>query len=232
MTRNTPLSVALANQLRVLTNRGFELRTLYDVGASVGNWSMQAQSCLPDARIEMFEPLAGRLAALDNKAKHDQIVKGTLHQVALSDETGTTEIKVLGGAGVGSSILVRDADHRKDIEILTCPVWRLDEYIAEHDLPEPDFIKIDAQAGELKILRGAERALTNCSFVFLEVWARRVYGPETPLFHEIANHLYDHNFVMYDLFIEENGRDADGTLRYFDAMFINRDRSTFSPRLL
>ena len=135
----------------------------------------------------MFEPLAGRLEELDSRAKHDDVMHGTLHDIALSDETGTTE----------------------------------------NNLPQPDFIKIDAQAGELKVLKGAEKALKECQFLFLEVWARRIYGPNTPLFHELATYLYEQNFMMYDMFIEYNGRDADGTLRYFDAMFINRDRSSF-----
>ena len=82
------------------------------------------------------------------------------------------------------------------------------------------------------MLEGAERALQHCSFLFLEVWARRVYGPETPLFHEIAHYLYGQEFVMYDMFIDEHGRDADGTLRYFDAMFINRNRSPLSAAML
>lgn len=94
----------------------------------------------------MFEPLAGRLEDLDSRVKHDQIVHSTLHDIALSDETGTTEIK-----------------------IIDCPVWRLDDYIAKYSLPQPDFIKIDAQAGELKILKDAEGALKECSFLFLEV---------------------------------------------------------------
>jgi FkbM family methyltransferase len=226
MPSNAPNSLALANQLQVLTERGFTLETLYDVGANIGNWSLQAQSCLPEARIEMFEPLIGKVPDLDAKARHGEVRNGTLHPVALSDETGTTKIKILGGAGVGSSILVLDADHRKDIEIVECPVWRLDDFIAEHGLPAPDFIKIDSQAAELKILRGAEATLKNCSFLFLEVWARRGYGPQTPLFHELANYLYDQNFVVYDFFVDD-GRDEDGTLRYFDAMFINRDRSPF-----
>lgn len=225
-------STELANHLQVLTDRGFEFHTLYDVGASIGNWSLSAQACLPAAQIEMFEPLAGRFAEIDKRAKHGEVVNGTLHNIALSNETGETEIKILGGCGAGSSILVLESDRRKNIEIIRCPIWKLDEYIDKHDLPQPDFIKIDAQAGELKILEGARNTLKNCTFLLLEVWARRVYGPETPLFQELAHFLDGQNFVMYDMFIEDHGRDADGTLRYFDALFINRTRSPFPSSML
>ena len=194
---------------------------------------MQAKACLPDARIEMFEPLIAQVESLDSRSLHGKIENGTLHPIALSDTNGETKIKILGGGGAGSSNLVLESDYRKDIEIVTCPVWRLDDFIiASKSLPQPDFIKIDSQAAELKILMGATEALKECKFIFLEVWARRVYGPETPLFHEIANFLYGHNFVVYDIFIDDSGLDADGTLRYFDAMFINWDQSSFGPRML
>ena len=85
---------------------------------------------------------------------------------------------------MGSSILVLESDRKKDITIIPCEQWRLDDLISEKGLPYPGFLKLDTQAAELKVLKGAVETLKQTQFILLETWARRVYGPDTPLFHE------------------------------------------------
>lgn len=104
--------------------------------------------------------------------------------------------------------------------------------MAKRQLPQPDFLKLDTQAAELKILKGAVKTLHKTQFILLETWARRVYGPETPLFHEVAAWLYQQDFVLYEILSLDEGRDADGTLRWFDAVFVNKANSQFPKWML
>jgi hypothetical protein len=152
--------------------------------------------------------------------------------VALSDQTGSSKIKILGGNGVGSSLLVLKPDYKKDFPIIDVECARLDDIVAKRGLPSPDFIKLDTQAGELKVLRGATETLKSNKFILLETWMRRVYGPENPLFHEVASFLYSQNYVLFDMLSLDEGRDPDGTLRWFDAVFINRSVSRFPSGML
>lgn len=211
-----------ATLLADLKRRGFDFNTIYDVGASIGRWSLEAQKVFPDARFELFEPLAGRFDPVDEKSVIGQIPGATLHPVALSDSNGAGEIKILGGTGVGSSILVLESDRQKDITIIPCEHRRLDDLVSEKSLQPPGFLKLDTQAAELKVLKGAVESLKHTQFILLETWARRVYGPDTPLFHELAGWLYEHDFVLYEILSLNDGRDADGTLRWFDAVFVNK----------
>lgn len=211
-----------ASLLADLKQRGFVFDTIFDVGASIGRWSLEAQKIYPDARFELFEPLAGRFEPVNEKSVIGQILGATLHPVALSDSNGAGEIKILGGTGVGSSILVLDSDRYKDITIIPCEYRRLDDLVSEKSLPPPGFLKLDTQAAELKVLKGAVETLKQTQFILLETWARRVYGPETPLFHELAGWLYEHDFVLYEILSLNDGRDPDGTLRWFDAVFVNK----------
>ncbi|MEO9876495.1 MAG: FkbM family methyltransferase [Anderseniella sp.] len=215
-----------------LKDRGFDFSVFYDVGANIGTWSINVQDRFPDAHFELFEPLAGHLADVDDRSLVPKLHSANLHSVALSDETRDGEIKILGRAGVGSSILVLSGDRKKDIKIIPCKMVRMDEYVAREQLKQPDFIKLDTQAAELKVLQGAEQTIRGTKFILLETWMRRVYGPDTPLFHEIADWLYAHDFVLYEMLIPEDGRDADGTLRWFDAVFINKLASSFPPAML
>jgi FkbM family methyltransferase len=216
---------------RVVAN-GMAIDTVFDVGANIGGWSRQMRRVLPSARIEMFEPLAGRHADLDARACFGEVGNSRLHPVALSDRREEAKIKVLGDRGVGSSILLLESDFRKETRFITVPVWPMDEYVREHGLPRPDFIKLDTQASELKILAGAKECLRSCKLLLVETWMRRVYGPQTPLFHELAAFLYPLGFNLYEILSLEEGRDPDRTLRWFDAVFIRRECSPFPASLL
>ena len=218
--------------LRRLKDANWPLEVFYDVGASIGRWSVEAQTVFPEARFERFEPLLGKHAPLDTSTRHELVRQGGLHAVALSDIGGVAKIKVLGNLGVGSSILVLDSDYRKDTTFVTCELARMDDFIAERNLPKPDFIKLDTQAAELKVLRGAVETLKHSKLLLTETWMRRVYGPETPLFHELANFLYEQNYVLFEMLSLQEGRDADGTLRWFDAVFVNKTFASFPSGML
>lgn len=208
--------------LRDLKSRGFVFDCIYDVGANIGNWSKEAAKIFPNARFELFEPLAGRYRDVDDRSVAATISGATLHSVALADINSMGEIKILDKNGAGSSILVLESDRAKDIPIMSCEYCRLDDFILENNLPQPEFIKLDTQASELKVLKGGEMTLMHTQFILTETWTRRVYGPETPLFQELSDWLYDHDFVLYELLSLEDGRDSDGTLRWFDAVFVNK----------
>lgn len=220
-----------ASLLRRLKDQGYELNVFFDVGANIGRWSIAAQDVFPNAQFELFEPLAGLVADIDKNSMVNQLSHSRLHPVALSDVTGSSEIKVLDKNAVGSSLLIVDADRRKEIQIISCESMRMDDIVELEDLPQPDFIKLDTQAAELKVLKGAKRVLRDNKFILLETWMRRVYGPETPLFHEVSNWLYQQDYVLYEILLGK-GRDADGTLRWFDAVYINKAASRFPNAML
>jgi FkbM family methyltransferase len=218
--------------LNRLKNQEVPLRIFYDVGANTGSWSCEAQTIYPTARYELFEPLAGLYPDLDQQARFAEINDHDLHSVALSDINGQAEIKILGNKGVGSSILILKSDYRKTNPLISIEQVKMDDYVRQKRIALPDFIKLDTQASEMKILKGAVECIKNAKFVLLETWVRRVYGPETPLFHEIAEFLYQNNYCLYEILSLKEGRDPDETLRWFDAVFINRNFSKFPLGML
>ncbi|NES88381.1 MAG: FkbM family methyltransferase [Okeania sp. SIO2B9] len=215
-----------------LKDNGTELNTFYDVGSNIGLWSVEAQKVYPQANFQCFEPLAGKYPELDASSRYSQLNNYTLHSVALSDRSGTSKMKILGNRGVGSSILIVDSDYRKDIKIVDVDAFKMDDILNKHNLPLPDFIKLDTQAGEMKVLKGAEETLKYAKYLLCETWMRRVYRPETPLFHELAVYLYSLDYVLFEILSLDDGRDSDMTLRWFDAVFINKSHSSFPKTML
>ena len=218
--------------LKRLKKAGISLDIFYDVGANIGSWSCEAQKIFPTAHYNLFEPLAGRYPEMDKQARFTEINNYDLHPVALSDTNGQTEIKILDNRGVGSSILILESDYRKANQLISIEQVKMDDYVRHNGLGFPDFIKLDTQASEMKILKGAVDCLKKCKFILTETWARRVYGPETPLFQEIAWFLYQNDYCLYEILLPEEGRDPDETLRWFDAVFINKNFSKFPIDML
>lgn len=219
--------------LKRLKNQSYDFQVIYDIGANIGEWSVDVQELFPDTRFELFEPLIGQFADLDANLMTSRLRDASMHPVALSDQNGEGDIKILDRGGLGSSILVHPNDRvREDIQVIPCELARLDDYVAHLNLRRPDFIKIDTQASELKVLKGAENTIRSAQFILLETWMRRIYGVETPMFQEIATWLYERDFVLYEFLITDAGRDADGTLRWLDAVYVNKSASAFPKDLL
>lgn len=215
-----------------LKQQGAEFPVFYDVGANIGRWTVATKKVFPDSRYELFEPLYGLHGSIESGSLVRDDPNVQMHQVALSDDTKRGTIKILGNNGVGSSILVMDFDAKKGIEIVECDFYRMDDIDRERGLPAPDFIKLDTQASELKVLQGGVETIGHAKFILLETWMRRVYGPATPLFHELSGWLYQHDFVLYEILNLNDGRDPDGTLRWFDAVYINKSASDFPKWML
>lgn len=208
-----------------LKRSGVELETIYDIGANTGRWTGSIAEIYPKAKYELFEPLYTRVDDVtDNFSLGDDQIDFSMHAISLSNSNGSEQIKLLGDNGVGSSTLILDSDFRKDTKIIEVPCWQLDTYASDNGLSMPDFIKLDTQASEVKILTGADECLKHAKYILTETWMRKVYGPETPLFQDIATFLSKKGFQLYEILIPADGRDADGTLRWFDAVFINKFR--------
>jgi FkbM family methyltransferase len=220
--------MTMIDQFQFLQNlkaSDYSFDVFYDIGANIGVWSREVQKIFPNARFEMFEPLAGRNRDVDDKSVYDQVPNSSLHSIALSDMNGEISLKVLDRLGVGSSILVLDSDRQKNINIINCESWRLDDFVNARNLPQPDFIKLDTQASELRILQASVSTLKRTKFILVETWARRIYGPETPLFHELSAWLHTQEFVLYDILSLDDGREPNGEVRWFDALFIKKEFS-------
>jgi len=87
-----------------------------------------------------------------------------------------------------------------------------------------DFIKIDAQGGELEILKGANKTLDHVMGLEMEVGLHEIYLDQ-PLFHEVVNFMDEKDFVFIDLISLRRWERANlyssmGQLVFGDAIFL------------
>ena len=185
------LEVGHIESLELLeTARKVGIRTIYDIGANVGTWTLLAKAVIPESRVEAFEPLGEHCTAFDRNL--NAIGEVRLHRVALGANNAVAELRVTDFSDA-SSLLPLLATGRaefgvQEVEQVRVEMRRLDDYRAEHELPFPDLIKLDVQGYELQVLSGAEDCLQHARAVVVEVSFIRYYEKQC-LFHDIVAHL-------------------------------------------
>ena len=202
-----------------LRDLGLEVRHVFDIGASNGNWSRRVSEDFPNACFELFEPLIDHVPAYGEKMEWvlEQHPKFRLHKVALGPGNKSATMYLYPNP-VGSTAL--DLEHQPpQARQVAVPMQSLDEVVREFELPVPQVIKMDTQGCELGILQGARQTLPKVDLLLLECWLTRAYGKPTPLLLEVADWLRGLDFHLWDL---GNGwRDPEGTLVAQDCLFLN-----------
>jgi FkbM family methyltransferase len=137
---------------------------LVDIGANVGMYTIWAAKTR-GVRVMAFEPEAQNYALLNRNIVMNKL--GTLvkaYCLALSDATGYSELHLSAlQAGGSCHSLGEQVDFKH--EPMTpaysqgCIAARLDELVAAGVVPPPDYIKIDVDGFEPKVIAGANSVL-------------------------------------------------------------------------
>lgn len=148
--------------------------------------------------------------------------------------TGRQEFHVYGSPGASSSLLP-DENYANNFadplfvvrKTLSVETVSLDSFYKENPaVPAPDFLKLDTQGTELRILQGATRCLQECSLVELEVEFIRMYQKQA-LFHELMEFMHEEGFdLLYLNRVFQQRKKfagfAKGQVTFGDALFVRR----------
>lgn len=118
----------------------------YDIGAHGGIYTITLAKRLPAIVIHSFEPQPEELLA--NLALN-RLPVVNVHAVAVGAEPG--EVRMTTGK--------RSSNHVSEAGEREVPLVRLDDYVREHGIEPPTWIKIDIEGLELPALKGAENLL-------------------------------------------------------------------------
>jgi FkbM family methyltransferase len=139
---------------------GLDLKTIVDVGANKGQFSLYARSRSPHAKIIAFEPIPGPADRFATVLPDIQ-----LHRVAVSDADGKIDIN-LHQLDVGASFLPLGGDH---VGTLSVETRRLDSVLHASDIQADALLKIDVQGCEDRVIAGASGILHRFRYLICEV---------------------------------------------------------------
>ncbi|KIG16381.1 methyltransferase, FkbM family domain protein [Enhygromyxa salina] len=126
-----------------------------DVGANIGYYTLLAARTVGDAgHVFAFEPDPEAFAILERNVKLNGYENVTLVPKALGATDGTLQL-YLHRTNRGDHRIYDPSGKRESVDI---QMIRLDDFLVDHAGPV-DFIKIDTQGAECKILAGAAATL-------------------------------------------------------------------------
>jgi len=180
----------------VLENCDFDL--LIDVGANSGQFALMVRSGNSSVPIVSFEPIASEAKKFQDVFRGDSMTE--LRVFALGEKTETRTIHISRRAD--SSSLLPIGDLQIEIFPSTEEVGTEEvSVVTLNDLEEiwggssRAFLKIDVQGFELSVLRGGNRALKNCAFVYVECSEVALYDGQA-LSGEVSEYLRDAGFHL------------------------------------
>lgn len=136
-----------------------ECTAFVDVGANVGDWlgGIAAEKGGQPFRAVAYEPSSSAFQKLSERFGSDSLI--TLRNCAVGDQPAELEFFEEHEAGKGSSLVagfVTTAGIKR-----TAPVVRLDDEIADLHWENVDFLKIDAEGYDMRVIVGAQRLFAD-----------------------------------------------------------------------
>jgi FkbM family methyltransferase len=205
--------------------QGLPLKTVFDVGANIGQTSVEFLHYFPAACIHSFEPFAAAFEKLRQAAAGCARIKPV--QSALGEAVGQRVLYVNAESATNSLLPnapeadcfqpqgFADARGTASIAIST-----VDAYCEREKILFIDLLKMDTQGYELKVLQGAERMVAggNVAAIFSEVLFAPIYEGQT-YFHDIYEHLWARGFRLVSLYgVQLNNQKFTS---WCDALFVH-----------
>ncbi len=207
-------------RLKHMKSLGFSPQVVFDCGAFIGEWTLQASRIFASAQFVLIEP--NKMITDQTRARVAEIrPEVILLEVAVGDARKSAHLNVWADEQVpmdGSSLLGHaHGDPASKIEIEVLPL----DVISETYGLRPDLLKLDLQGSELSALKGARDVLTKVELVIVEFGCLEAYVERaTP--RDLMDMMYENDFRLYDI-VDAIYRPYDGTLAGGDFFFIKRD---------
>ncbi len=142
-----------------------QLKVVFDVGANKGEWSEYLLSKSNNLKkLVLIEPSKNTFNYLVEKFIDNQKIE--LHQVGLSNVTGTFNFFAEENMGETSSFIANNASANATIEKVN--VTTLDVLCNDLQISHIDFLKIDCEGYDLKVLQGAENLIKQKAIQFIQ----------------------------------------------------------------
>jgi FkbM family methyltransferase len=174
-------------------------RTLIDIGANKGQFSLVARYLFPEVEIHAFEPLERERNLLATVVAEPIAI----YESALGELEGEATFFVTSHAD-SSSLLKPGAGQKAAYGValsstMTVPVARLVDVIDVRELPRPILMKADVQGGELAVFKGAKELLSSIDAIYCEASFVPLYELQ-PLANDLISYLAEEGFFLRGVF--------------------------------
>jgi FkbM family methyltransferase len=204
--------------IRALAQRGYQINTIIDIGASDGRWSEDAMEFFPKAQYLLIE--AQGFHEVNLKAFTSKHTNTKYVLAAAGDTVGKIYFDAgdpFGGQASHTPFVINNVE---------LPVTTLDAEVSDKQLGGPFLIKFDTHGFELPILKGAHETLKQTEVIVMECYAQRLM-PDSLTFSEICQQLDFLGFRCIDV-VDPVWRAYDDSFWQMDLVFVRKARPEFA----
>lgn len=179
--------------------------TVFDVGANHGWFTYQFGKTFRDARFFLFEPSPPIFAAIEGNlrrfAEYNLWPRVRAFPLAMGDAAGRAHITIEPDVTV-NRIVTTQGQPTAEVEIVAG-----DSFCAAHRIDRIDFLKIDAEGYDMKVLRGFRTMLKAGRIAFVQVEASlSPDNTEHVALAAFARYLAAHRYRMFRVINQASGR--------------------------
>jgi FkbM family methyltransferase len=146
---------------------------ILEAGACDGRDTLQIATLWPKSKIHSFEPIQELFETAQLKLRGKDMV--TFYPFALSDKTGLATIHKSSGLSEGSSSILSPARHLEmhpDVKFettLEVQTYTIDDWAMRYGIDHIDFMWLDMQGAEFKVLKSSPKIFSTVKVLFTEV---------------------------------------------------------------
>jgi FkbM family methyltransferase len=196
-----------------------QVRSIVDVGASDGRWSLAARAFFPDASYLLIEARADAHEPALRKLK-ERLPDLDYILAAAGSRSGTIHFDATDAFGGVAS------DQPTGAHDIVVPVTTVDAEVSRRALQGPFLLKLDTHGFEVPIFEGARETLKRTEIIVVESYNFTVL-PGALRFHELAYFLEERGFRCIDI-VDLMHRPCDGALWQLDAFFVPKSSAEFA----
>ncbi|MBD1906677.1 FkbM family methyltransferase [Funiculus sociatus GB2-A5] len=223
----------IEKELKILFNTHSKL-TIFDIGSCEGEDSIKYAKLFPNSKIYSIEALPKNLPILYTNLEKYSTKNVEVLPVALSDKRGKAAFYVSSGnpdnlsrsndwdyGNKSSSLLPPDQHIQywpwcKFNEVIEVETDTLNNVCKYYNIEVIDFLHMDVQGAELKVLKGAGKFLKKIKVIWLEVEHISLYQGQ-PLKKEVENFMRENGFFK----IKDTVNKVTGDHLYLNSKYFN-----------
>ncbi len=143
------------------------IKTIFDIGANVGQTARQFVSTFPESAIHAFEPAPATFEMLRRSVSGDANV--SCHQLAFGEKSGLVDFYQYFESKMSGLSQIEDStrSRAKPVDVIKVRCETIDAFCSERGIEVIDLLKIDTEGHDLQVIQGAGRMLQDGRIKFI-----------------------------------------------------------------